>query len=330
MKIAVIGASGLVGQEVLRLLETRNFPFQNLIPVASLKSIGKMIQCKGQSYSIISLEDAIRLKPEIAIFSAGGRTSLEWAPKFAEIGTIVIDNSSTWRMDPTKKLVVPEVNGHVLTSKDKIIANPNCSTIQMVLPLLYLHKNYRIRRIVVSTYQSITGTGKAAIDQMEDERAGVKNPRMVYPHAIDKNVFPHIDIFQSNGYTKEEMKMTLETKKIFDDDKIQVTATCVRIPTIGGHAESINIEFEKEFTLNKIREFISKTPGCIVVDNPKKNLYPMPINAYQKDEVFVGRIRRDESQKNSLNMWIVADNLRKGAATNALQIAEYIVAHQLI
>ena len=330
MKIAVIGASGLVGQEVLRLLETRNFPYQNLIPVASLKSIGKMIQCKGQSYSIISMEDAIRLKPEIAIFSAGGGTSLEWAPKFAEIGTIVIDNSSTWRMDPTKKLVVPEVNGHVLTSKDKIIANPNCSTIQMVLPLLYLHKNYRIRRIVVSTYQSITGTGKAAIDQMEDERAGVKNPRMVYPHAIDKNVFPHIDIFQSNGYTKEEMKMTLETKKIFDDDKIQVTATCVRIPTIGGHAESINIEFEKEFTLNKVREFISKTPGCIVVDNPKKNLYPMPINAYQKDEVFVGRIRRDESQKNSLNMWIVADNLRKGAATNALQIAEYIVAHQLI
>ena len=330
MKIAVIGASGLVGQEVLRLLETRNFPYQNLIPVASLKSIGKMIQCKGQSYSIISMEDAIRLKPEIAIFSAGGGTSLEWAPKFAEIGTIVIDNSSTWRMDPTKKLVVPEVNGHVLTSKDKIIANPNCSTIQMVLPLLYLHKNYRIRRIVVSTYQSITGTGKAAIDQMEDERAGVKNPRMVYPHAIDKNVFPHIDIFQSNGYTKEEMKMTLETKKIFNDDKIQVTATCVRIPTIGGHAESINIEFEKEFTLNKVREFISKTPGCIVVDNPKKNLYPMPINAYQKDEVFVGRIRRDESQKNSLNMWIVADNLRKGAATNALQIAEYIVAHQLI
>ena len=330
MKIAVIGASGLVGQEVLRLLETRNFPFQNLIPVASLKSIGKMIQCKGQSYSIISMEDAIRLKPEIAIFSAGGGTSLEWAPKFAEIGTIVIDNSSTWRMDPTKKLVVPEVNGHVLTSKDKIIANPNCSTIQMVLPLLYLHKNYRIRRIVVSTYQSITGTGKAAIDQMEDERAGVKNPRMVYPHAIDKNVFPHIDIFQSNGYTKEEMKMTLETKKIFNDDKIQVTATCVRIPTIGGHAESINIEFENEFTLDKVREFISKTPGCIVVDNPKKNLYPMPINAYQKDEVFVGRIRRDESQKNSLNMWIVADNLRKGAATNALQIAEYIVAHQLI
>ena len=330
MKIAVIGASGLVGQEVLRLLERRNFPFQNLVPVASLKSVGKMVQYKGQSYSIINIEDAIRLKPEIAIFSAGGGTSLEWAPKFAEIGTVVIDNSSTWRMDPTKKLVVPEVNGHVLTSKDKIIANPNCSTIQMVLPLLYLHKNYRIRRIVVSTYQSITGTGKAAIDQMEDERAGVKNPRMVYPHAIDKNVFPHIDIFQSNGYTKEEMKMTLETKKIFDDDKIQVTATCVRIPTIGGHAESINIEFEKEFTLNKVREFISKTPGCIVVDNPKKNLYPMPINAYQKDEVFVGRIRRDESQKNSLNMWIVADNLRKGAATNALQIAEYIVAHQLI
>ena len=278
MKIAIIGASGLVGQEVLRLLETRNFPFQNLIPVASLKSIGKMVQCKGQSYSIINLEDAIRLKPEIAIFSAGGRTSLEWAPKFAEIGTVVIDNSSTWRMDTTKKLVVPEVNGHVLTSKDKIIANPNCSTIQMVLPLFYLHKIYRIKRIVVSTYQSITGTGKAAIDQMEDEREGVKNPRMVYPHAIDKNIIPHIDIFENNGYTKEEMKMTFETKKILNDENIQVTATCVRIPTIGGHSESINIEFEKEFTLDKVRDFITKTPGCIVLDNPRKNLYPMPIN----------------------------------------------------
>ena len=330
MKIAVIGASGLVGQEVLRLLETRNFPFQRLVPVASRKSVGKFVQCKGQSYSIINLEDAIRLKPEIAIFSAGGRTSLEWAPKFAEIGTVVIDNSSTWRMDPTKKLVVPEVNGHVLTSKDKIIANPNCSTIQMVLPLFYLHKIYRIKRIVVSTYQSITGTGKAAIDQMEDEREGVKNPRKVYPHVIDKNVIPHIDIFENNGYTKEEMKMTFETKKILNDENIQVTATCVRIPTIGGHSESINIEFEKEFTLDKVREFIAKTPGCIVLDNPKKNLYPMPINAHQKDEVFVGRIRRDESQKNSLNMWIVADNLRKGAATNTLQIAEYILRHQLI
>ena len=276
------------------------------------------------------MEDAIRLKPEIAIFSAGGGTSLEWAPKFAEIGTVVIDNSSTWRMDPTKKLVVPEVNGHVLTSKDKIIANPNCSTIQMVLPLFYLHKNYRIRRIVVSTYQSVTGTGKAAIDQMEDEREDVKTPRMVYPHTIDKNVIPHIDIFENNGYTKEEMKMTFETKKILNDENIQVTATCVRIPTIGGHSESINIEFEKEFTLDKVREFIAKTPGCIVLDNPKKNLYPMPINAHQKDEVFVGRIRRDESQKKSLNMWIVADNLRKGAATNTLQIAEYILKHQLI
>ncbi len=330
MKIALIGASGLVGQEVLRLLETRNFPFQSLVPVASLKSVGKMVQCKGQSYDIINMEDAIRLKPEIAIFSAGGGTSLEWAPKFAEIGTVVIDNSSTWRMDPTKKLVVPEVNGHVLTSKDKIIANPNCSTIQMVLPLFYLHKNYRIRRIVVSTYQSVTGTGKAAIDQMEDEREDVKTPRMVYPHTIDKNVIPHIDIFENNGYTKEEMKMTFETKKILNDENIQVTATCVRIPTIGGHSESINIEFEKEFTLDKVREFIAKTPGCIVLDNPKKNLYPMPINAHQKDEVFVGRIRRDESQKKSLNMWIVADNLRKGAATNTLQIAEYILKHQLI
>ena len=330
MKIAVIGASGLVGQEILRLLETRNFPFQNLVPVASPKSVGKMVQCKGQSFNIINIEDAIRFKPEIAIFSAGGGTSLEWAPKFAEIGTIVIDNSSTWRMDPTKKLVVPEVNGHILTSKDKIIANPNCSTIQMVLPLFYLHKNYRIKRIVVSTYQSITGTGKAAIDQMEDERKDVKTPRMVYPHTIDKNVIPHIDIFENNGYTKEEMKMTFETKKILNDENIQVTATCVRIPTIGGHSESINIEFEKEFTLDKVREFIAKTPGCIVLDNPKKNLYPMPINAHQKDEVFVGRIRRDESQKKSLNMWIVADNLRKGAATNTLQIAEYILKHQLI
>ena len=330
MKIAIIGASGLVGQEILRLLEIRNFPFQNLVPVASLRSVGKMVQCKGQSYSIINLEDAIKLKPEIAIFSAGGRISLEWAPKFAEIGTVVIDNSSTWRMDPTKKLVVPEVNGHVLTSKDKIIANPNCSTIQMVLPLFNLHKFYCIRRIVVSTYQSITGTGKAAIDQMEDEREGVKNPRKVYPHVIDKNVIPHIDIFENNGYTKEEMKMTFETKKILNDENIQVSATCVRIPTIGGHSESINIEFEKEFTLDKVRDFIAKTPGCIVLDNPKKNLYPMPINAHQKDEVFVGRIRRDESQKNSLNMWIVADNLRKGAATNTLQIAEYILRHQLI
>ena len=330
MKIAVIGASGLVGQEVLRLLEMRNFPFQNLIPVASPESIGKIVQCKGQSYRIIGMEDAIVLKPEIAIFSAGGGTSLEWAPKFAEIGTVVIDNSSAWRMDPTKKLVVPEVNGHVLTAKDKIIANPNCSTIQMVLPLLYLHEHYRIKRIVVSTYQSITGTGKAAVDQMEDERAGIKNPRMVYPHTIDKNVLPHIDMFQANGYTKEEMKMTLETKKIMNDDQIQVTATCVRIPTIGGHSESVNIEFEKDFELAKVRELIAQTPGCIVADEPKNNLYPMPISAYQKDEVFIGRIRRDESQKNSLNMWIVADNLRKGAATNALQIAEYIVAHQLI
>ena len=330
MKIAVIGASGLVGQEVLRLLEMRNFQFQYLIPVASPKSIGKMVQCKGQSYRIIGMEDAIALKPEIAIFSAGGGTSLEWAPKFAEIGTVVIDNSSAWRMDPTKKLVVPEVNGNVLTAKDKIIANPNCSTIQMVLPLLYLHEHYRIKRIVVSTYQSITGTGKAAVDQMEDERAGVKNPRMVYPHTIDKNVLPHIDMFQANGYTKEEMKMTLETKKIMNDDQIQVTATCVRIPTIGGHSESVNIEFEKDFEITEVRELIAQTPGCIVADDPKNNLYPMPISAYQKDEVFIGRIRRDESQKNSLNMWIVADNLRKGAATNALQIAEYIVAHQLI
>ena len=330
MKIAVIGASGLVGQEVLRLLEMRNFQFQYLIPVASPKSIGKMVQCKGQSYRIIGMEDAIALKPEIAIFSAGGGTSLEWAPKFAEIGTVVIDNSSAWRMDPTKKLVVPEVNGNVLMAKDKIIANPNCSTIQLVLPLLCLHKHYRIKRIVVSTYQSITGTGKAAVDQMEDERAGVKNPRMIYPHTIDKNVLPHIDMFQANGYTKEEMKMTLETKKIMNDDQIQVTATCVRIPTIGGHSESVNIEFEKDFEITEVRELIAQTPGCIVADDPKNNLYPMPISAYQKDEVFIGRIRRDESQINSLNMWIVADNLRKGAATNALQIAEYIVAHQLI
>ena len=325
MNIAVIGASGLVGREVLRLLEIRNFPFQNLVPVASHKSVGKMVQCKGQSYKIINLEDAIRLKPEIAIFSAGGGTSSEWAPKFADIGSVVIDNSSTWRMDPTKKLVVPEVNGHVLTSKDKIIANPNCSTIQMVLPLFYLHKNYCIRRIVVSTYQSITGTGKAAIDQMGDERKGVKNPRMVYPHAIDKNVIPHIDIFENNGYTKEEMKMTFETKKILNDENIQVTATCVRVPTIGGHSESINIEFDNLYDFENIIKILNKAPGCKVIDERKDGGYITPIEAEGDYTTFISRIRKDNSNVKAINIWVVSDNLLKGAALNTVQIAEHLV-----
>ncbi|NQW26957.1 MAG: aspartate-semialdehyde dehydrogenase [Flammeovirgaceae bacterium] len=329
MNIAVVGASGLVGHEVLRLLEERNFPFHTLLPVASPKSIGKLITCKGLTYPIIGMEEALSLKPDIAIFSAGGGTSLEWAPKFAAVGTIVIDNSSAWRMDPTKKLVVPEVNGHVITAEDKIIANPNCSTIQMVLPLKSLHEHYCIKRIIVSTYQSVTGTGKAAVDQMEDERAGVAHPRMVYPYTIDKNALPHIDVFLDNGYTKEEMKMSNETKKIMGDDRILVSATCVRIPTTGGHSESVNIEFEKDFNLEKVRSLIAATAGCVLQDDPKNNIYPMPLFAHQKDEVFVGRIRRDETQANTLNMWIVADNLRKGAATNALQIAEYVTKHIL-
>lgn len=329
MKLAVIGATGLVGSEILEVLDEHNFPFEELLLVASARSVGKQLSFKGRSHTIIGLEEAVALRPEIAIFSAGGSTSLEWAPKFATMGTLVIDNSSAWRMDATKKLVVPEINAQELTKADKIIANPNCSTIQMVLALEPLRQRYGIKRIVVSTYQSVTGTGKAAVDQMMAERAG-EVPIMVYPHKIDLNVLPHIDVFQPNGYTKEEMKMINETKKIFSDDSIQVTATTVRIPTMGGHSESVNVEFKEDFDLTEVRRLLSEAPGVVVQDDPANFIYPMPIHAHKKDEVFVGRLRRDESQDNTLNMWIVADNLRKGAATNAVQIAEYALKNQLI
>ena len=330
MKVAIIGATGLVGGEILKVLAERNFPVTEIIPVASERSIGKKINFKGVDYSVVSYETAIAMKPNVAIFSAGGGTSLEVAPKFAAAGITVVDNSSAWRMDPTKKLVVPEINAYTLTKEDKIIANPNCSTIQMVVILNPLHKKYKIKRVVVSTYQSVTGTGKAAVDQLFDERAGKENIARVYPHKIDLNVLPHIDVFLDNGYTKEEMKMILETKKIMLDDSIQVTATTVRIPTIGGHSEAVNIEFEHDFDLAEVRNILENEEGVIVQDDPKNFLYPMPITAHGKDEVFVGRIRRDESQKNTLNLWIVADNLRKGAATNAIQIAEYLAKNQLI
>lgn len=329
MKLAVVGATGLVGSEILEVLDEHNFPYDELLLVASERSVGKQIEFKGKTYTVIGLEDAVAAKPQIAIFSAGGSTSLEWAPKFAEAGTTVVDNSSAWRMDPTKKLVVPEINAKELSAGDKIIANPNCSTIQMVLALEPLRQRYGIKRIVVSTYQSVTGTGKAAVDQMMAERAG-EEPEMVYPYKIDMNVLPHIDVFQPNGYTKEEMKMINETKKIFGDDTIAVTATTVRIPTIGGHSESVNVEFKEDFDMEEVRKLLSETPGVIVQDDPANLLYPMPITAHKRDEVFVGRLRRDESQPNTLNMWIVADNLRKGAATNAVQIAEYLVAEGLV
>jgi aspartate-semialdehyde dehydrogenase len=330
MKVAIVGATGLVGGEILKVLAERNFPVTEIIPVASERSIGKKVNFKGVDYSVVGYETAIAMKPNVAIFSAGGGTSLEVAPKFAEAGITVVDNSSAWRMDPTKKLVVPEINAYTLTKEDKIIANPNCSTIQMVVILNPLHKKYKIKRVVVSTYQSVTGTGKAAVDQLFDERAGKENIARVYPHKIDLNVLPHIDVFLDNGYTKEEMKMILETKKIMMDDSIQVTATTVRIPTIGGHSEAVNIEFEHDFDLAEVRNILENEEGVIVQDDPKNFLYPMPITAHGKDEVFVGRIRRDESQKNTLNLWIVADNLRKGAATNAIQIAEYLAKNQLI
>ncbi len=329
MKLAVVGATGLVGQEILKVIEERNVPFDELYMVASERSVGKEITFKGKSYKVISIPDAVSKKPDIALFSAGGGTSLEWAPKFAEAGTIVVDNSSAWRMDPTKKLVVPEINGEVLRIDDRIIANPNCSTIQMVLALAPLHKRYGITRVVVSTYQSVTGTGKDAVDQMMDERVG-KKPNMIYPYKIDMNVLPHIDVFQDNGYTKEEMKMVKETVKILGDESVKVTATCVRIPTMGGHSESVNIEFKEDYDLKDVVEILNNTEGVVVEDDVKNNIYPMPINAHGKDEVFVGRIRRDETQPNSLNMWIVADNLRKGAATNAVQIAEYVMEHSLV
>ncbi|HEX7366556.1 MAG TPA: aspartate-semialdehyde dehydrogenase [Pelobium sp.] len=330
MKVAVVGATGLVGTVMLKVLAERNFPVTELIPVASEKSKGKEIDFKGKKYKVVTVDEAIAMKPDVALFSAGGDTSKEQAPKFAAVGTTVIDNSSAWRMDPSKKLVVPEVNANVLTSEDKIIANPNCSTIQMVVALKPLHDEYKIKRVVVSTYQSVTGTGVKAVDQLMNERKGVTDGPMAYAYPIDLNVIPQIDVFQENGYTKEEMKMILETKKIMGDESIAVTATTVRIPVMGGHSESLNIEFENDFDLAKVRELLAATSGVIVVDDPANAKYPMPKDAHEKDEVFVGRIRRDESQANTLNMWCVADNLRKGAATNAVQIAEYLLGKKLI
>jgi aspartate-semialdehyde dehydrogenase len=328
MKIAVVGATGLVGTMMIKLLEERSFPVSELIPVASRRSIGKKIKFRDTECVIIGMEEAIDLKPDIAIFSAGGSTSLEWAPKFAEVGTTVIDNSSAWRMDHNKKLIVPEINAQVLGAKDKIIANPNCSTIQLVMALAPLHYKYKMKRVVVSTYQSVSGTGVNAVNQLENEIQGVQG-KMAYHYPIHKNAIPHCDDFEANGYTKEEMKISRETQKILDDRSFSITATAVRIPTAGGHSESVNVEFETDFDLNDIRNLLSKTPGVVVQDNPDTNTYPMPMYAHDKDEVFVGRIRRDETQPNSLNLWIVSDNLRKGAATNAIQIAEYLVDHDL-
>ncbi|MGB7786869.1 MAG: aspartate-semialdehyde dehydrogenase [Salinimicrobium sp.] len=329
MKIAVVGATGMVGRVMLQVLEERNFPITELLPVASERSIGSKIKFKDKEYEVIGLEDAVNQKPDIALFSAGGGTSLEWAPQFAAVGTTVIDNSSAWRMDPAKKLVVPEINALEITREDKIIANPNCSTIQMVMALSPLHKKYKIKRVVVSTYQSITGTGVKAVQQLENEYKGEKG-EMAYPYPIHRNAIPHCDVFEENGYTKEEMKLTNETKKILKDDTVAVTATAIRIPVVGGHSESVNITFENDFDINELRRLLSDFPGITVQDNLDVNIYPMPIYAEGKDDVFVGRIRRDLSQPNSLNMWIVADNLRKGAATNAVQIAEYLVKEKLV
>ena len=329
MKIAVVGATGMVGHVMLQVLEERNFPVSELLVVASERSVGKEILFKGKTHRVISLETAVALKPDVALFSAGGDTSLNWAPKFAAVGTTVIDNSSAWRMNQNIKLVVPEINAKLLSKDDKIIANPNCSTIQMVMALAPLHLRYTIKRIVVSTYQSISGTGVKAVQQLENEMNGVKGA-MAYPYPIHKNALPHCDVFEESGYTKEELKLVRETQKILNDNTIAVTATAVRIPTAGGHSESVNVEFERDFKEQEIREILNQTPGVVVQDNTDVNVYPMPIYANGKDEVFVGRIRRDLSQPNSLNMWIVADNLRKGAATNTVQIAEYLVANQLI
>lgn len=329
MKVAVVGATGLVGTKILEVMAERNFPVTELIPVASEKSLGKKVKFKNKEWSVISATDAIQAKPAIAIFSAGGSTSLEWAPKFAAAGITVIDNSSAWRMDPTKKLVVPELNADALTREDKIIANPNCSTIQMVVALNPLHLKYKIKRIVVSTYQSVTGTGVKAVSQLMNERKGISG-EMAYKYQIDLNVIPQIDLFLDNGYTKEEMKMVNETRKIMRDPSIQVTATTVRIPVVGGHSEAVNVEFEKDFDLAEVKSLLEKAPGVIVVDNPSKHEYPMPKDAHNRDEVFVGRLRRDESQPNTLNMWIVSDNLRKGAATNAIQIAEYLLEKGMV
>jgi len=329
MKVAVVGATGLVGTKMLQVLEERDFPVTELIPVASERSVGKEVTFKGKQYTVVGMQTAIDLKPAVALFSAGGGTSTEWAPAFAAAGITVIDNSSAWRMDPTKKLVVPEINADALTAEDKIIANPNCSTIQMVVALAPLHKRYKSKRIVVSTYQSVTGTGVKAVTQLMNERNGIEG-EMAYKYPIDLNVIPQIDVFLDNGYTKEEMKMVLETKKIMRDDSIRVTSTAVRIPVMGGHSESVNIEFEEEFDLDEVKRILADSPGIIVVDDLATQQYPMPMDAHEKDEVFVGRIRRDETQPKTLNMWIVSDNLRKGAATNAVQIAEYLLACELI
>ena len=329
MKVAVVGATGMVGEIMLQVLAERNFPVTELIPVASEKSVGKEIEWKGNTYKVVGLQTAVDMKPEIALFSAGGETSLEWAPKFAAAGTTVIDNSSAWRMDASKKLVVPEINASILTKEDKIIANPNCSTIQMVMALAPLHAKYDIKRIVVSTYQSITGTGVKAVRQLENEYAGIEG-EMAYKYPIHRNAIPQCDVFEENGYTKEEMKLVRETQKILNDKTIAVTATAIRIPVVGGHSEAVNIQFENDFDLSEIRQILHQTPGVTVQDNLDTFTYPMPIYAQGKDDVFVGRIRRDESQPNTINMWIVADNLRKGAATNTIQIAEYLVANNLV
>ena len=329
MKIALVGATGMVGNVMLQVLAERNFEITELIPVASERSVGKHISFKNKEFTIVSLQDAVNKQPDIALFSAGGDTSLQWAPKFAAVGTTVIDNSSAWRMDPEKKLVVPEINGDVLTATDKIIANPNCSTIQLVMALSPLHLKYKMKRVVISTYQSVSGTGVKAVQQLENEEAGIKG-EMVYPHPIGRNALPHCDVFLENGYTKEEMKLVKEPKKILRDNTFSVTATAVRIPTAGGHSEAVNVQFMDDFEINEVRKLLSETTGVVVQDDVKNNLYPMPITAHQKDEVFVGRIRRDESQENSLNLWIVSDNLRKGAATNAVQIAEYLVENKIV
>lgn len=329
MRIAVVGATGMVGHVILQVLAERNFPVTKLYPVASERSVGKKIEFQGKSYEVIGLQEAVDLKPDLALFSAGGETSQEWAPKFAEKGTTVVDNSSAWRMDPSKKLVIPEINASELTSEDKIIANPNCSTIQLLMALKPLHDRYIIKRVVVSTYQSITGTGVKAVEQLENEYKGEKG-EMAYPYPIHKNALPHCDVFQENGYTKEEMKLTNETKKILGDESVNVSATAIRIPVVGGHSEAVNVEFESDFDEGDIRRLLNEFPGVTVQDNPDTNTYPMPIYAEGKDDVFVGRIRRDYSQPNTLNMWVVADNLRKGAATNAVQIAEYLVSNKLV
>lgn len=329
MKLALVGATGMVGEVMLKVLQERQFVIDELLLVASEKSVGKEIPFRGKNYKVIDVKEAVVAKPDIAIFSAGGNISLEWAPKFAEVGTTVIDNSSAWRMDPDKKLVVPEINAHILTRNDKIIANPNCSTIQLVMALAPLHKKYKMKRVVVSTYQSVSGTGVKAVQQLENEIAGIQG-EMAYPYPIHKNALPHCDVFEENGYTKEEMKLAREPQKILDDRTFSITATAVRIPTAGGHSEAVNVEFENDFVLADIRKLLHETPGITLQDNPQTNTYPMPLYANGKDAVFVGRIRRDETQPNSLNLWIVSDNLRKGAATNAVQIAEYLVNNKLL